>query len=274
MGHALGDHHRGHLHALAAHGRLQRDVAARHRPRRHRDADGGRARAARRRRARAATTSAARRSSSGSGTGASAPATASSSSSSARLLARLGADDLHDGSAVLGGGDRGVRAPPRRGPDLPRAAPHQLVPVVPDRALGPRGRATTRARRASCTSSRTRWPTARARSWSRRRGPRRCWATRRSPSTRTIRATRSKIGKMVEHPLTDAGVPDHRRRDPGRPEVRHRRREGHARRTIQRLRDRPAPQAADDLDLRRGGRRSTPRAASSRAWIASRRARR
>ena len=36
---------RGHLHPLAAHGGLQRPLAAGHRPRRHRDADGGRARA-------------------------------------------------------------------------------------------------------------------------------------------------------------------------------------------------------------------------------------
>src|SRR4029078_4242007 len=57
MGHPLGTtthentprprhDHRGHLPALAPDGRVQRDVAARHRPRGHRDPAGGRARAA------------------------------------------------------------------------------------------------------------------------------------------------------------------------------------------------------------------------------------
>ena len=42
--------------------------------------------------------------------------------------------------ALLGGGDRGLRAPLRRGAHLPGAAPHQLVPQLPDGALGPGGR--------------------------------------------------------------------------------------------------------------------------------------
>ena len=57
---------------------------------------------------------------------------------------------------------------------------------------------------------------------------------------------KGKIGKMVRHPLAGARVPDHRRRDPGRSEVRHRRGQGDAGARSERLRDRPAAQAADD----------------------------
>jgi valyl-tRNA synthetase len=39
------------------------------------------------------------------------------------------------------GGARGLRAPPRGGARLPREEAHQLVPGLPHRALGPRGRA-------------------------------------------------------------------------------------------------------------------------------------
>ena len=53
----------------------------------------------------------------------------------AGLLARLGSPEVHHGSAVLGGRDRGVRAPARGRAHLPRAPPHQLVRLVPDGAL-------------------------------------------------------------------------------------------------------------------------------------------
>ena len=53
-------------------------------------------------------------------------------------------------------------------------------------------------------------------------------------------------GKKLVHPFVDRHVPDHHRRHPRRPEVRHRRREGHARARLQRLRDRQAPRARGD----------------------------
>ena len=156
--------------------------------------------------------------------------------------------------AVLGGGHRGLRSPPRRGADLPRAAPDQLVPVVSDGAVRSRGRSTTRGRRASCTSSRTRWRTARARWWWRRRGPETMLGDTAIAVHPDDPRHKGKIGKMVRAPAVAARVPDHRRRDPGRSEVRHRRGQGDAGARSERLRDRPAPQAADDLDLRRRGR--------------------
>ncbi len=64
-----------------------------------------------------------------------------------RQLKRLGAScdwsrlALHDGRGPVAGGARGVRAPVRRGADLPRRLHRQLVPALPDGAVGPRGRA-------------------------------------------------------------------------------------------------------------------------------------
>ena len=213
MGHALGDDDRGHPHPLAPHGGLQRDVAAGHRPRRHRDADGRRARAARDARRRAGTTSAARSSSSASGSGGGAAATASSSSSS-------GSAARSTGSARSSPWIRRYSAAVREafvrlheeGLIYRARAAHQLVPALPDGAVAISRSTTTRGRRASSTSSPIRWPTARARWWSRRRAPRRCSATPRSPSTPTIRATRRRSASCVRHPFVNRRVPDHRRR--------------------------------------------------------------
>ena len=191
----------------------------------------------------------------------------------ARLLARLGADHLHDGSAVLGGGPRGVRAPARGGPDLPRAAAHQLVPVVPDGALRPGGRLRRgdagRAVRVRLSAGRRL-----GRGGGRDDAPRDDAGRhrgRRAPGRSALQGEDRQDGAA---PARRAGVPDHRRRDPGRPEVRHRRRQGDAGARSERLRDRPAPQPADDLRSSTRRASSTPRAARSRAWTASRRARR
>ena len=192
----------------------------------------------------------------------------------AGLLARLGARRLHDGPAVLGGGHRGLRAPARRGPDLPRASASSTGARRAGRRSPTWRSTTTRARRASCTSSPIRWPTARARWWSRPRGPRRCWATRRWPCTRTIRATRRRSARWSSTRSLDREFPIIADADPGRPEVRHRRRQGDAGARPQRLRDRPAAQPADDLDPRRGGRGQRRGRPVRRAWTASRRARR
>ena len=79
-----------------------------------------------------------------------------------------------------------LQAAVRRRPDLPGRADHQLVPAVPDRAVGHRGRALRRRRRAGLDPVRRR---ATPRSSSRPPGPRRCSATPRSPCTRTTSAT-------------------------------------------------------------------------------------
>ena len=123
------------------------------------------------------------------------------------LLARLGPDRLHHGSRLLPGGHRGVRAALPGGAALPGEPPHQLVHLLPDGPVRPRGRIRRARRRASCTSSPTRWPTARASWWWRPPAPRRCWATPPSPCIPTIPATRPSIGKKVKHPFVDREIP-------------------------------------------------------------------
>ena len=150
------------MDALIRYHRMQRRqhaVAAGHRPRRHRDADGGRA-AAGRARARRATTSAARRSSSASGSGRRSPAARSRgrcAASAPRSTGRASASPWTTG--LSRGGARGLRAPARGRPDLPRQAPGQLGPGAAHRALRPRGRVRT-GRRATSGTCATRSPTA------------------------------------------------------------------------------------------------------------------
>ena len=73
-----------------------------------------------------------------------------------------------------------------------------------------------------------------SRSTSPRPGPRRCSATRPSPSTRTTRY-KHLIGKDGHAPADGSDDPDHRRRHPRRPQVRHRVRQGHPRARPERL---------------------------------------
>ncbi len=73
----------------------------------------------------------------------------------------------------------------------------------------------------------------------RRRGP---------PRRRALQAPDRQGGRAPAHRAQDPG---HRRRDPRRQGVRHRRGQGHPRPRLQRLRDRRAPQPAGDLDPRR-----------------------
>ena len=68
-------------------------------------------------------------------------------------------------------------------------------------------------------------------------------------------------GKKLVAPVRRPRDPDHHRRDPGRPEVRHRRGEGDAGARLQRLRDRQAPRARGDQHPRRSTARSTRTAA-------------
>ena len=177
-------------------------------------------------------------------------AAASRCSSACSARRPTGAHQVHDGPGHEPRRDRGVRAPLRGGPDVPRDAPHQLVPRVHARRSAISRSRTKRARTASSSSSRTRSTARTTRSSSPRRAPRRCSATPRSPCTRTIRATRICTARRVVHPFVDRDRPDHHRRDSRRSEVRHRRREGHARARLQRLRDRQAPRARGDQHLR------------------------
>ena len=145
MGHAFQD---TIMDALTRYHRMRGDsdaVAAGHRPRRHRHADGGRAAAQRRgqeahrprargiRRARVAMEGAVRRHD----RAADAPP---------RRLGRLVARALHDGRGPVARGHRGVRAPARGGPDLPRQAPGELGSGAAHRAVRPRGAVRGRGR--------------------------------------------------------------------------------------------------------------------------------
>ena len=83
-----------------------------------------------------------------------------------------------------------VRAPLRRGADLPRRLHRQLVPALPDGALRPRGRARGARRRVRLHQVRAAHPRHRA-------ARRRCSATPASPCTPTTSATRSTSGKTL-----------------------------------------------------------------------------
>ena len=81
---------------------------------------------------------------------------------------------------------------------------------------------------------------------SRRPGPRRCSATPPWPCIPNDERYKHLIGKTVTIPLVEPRDPDHRRRPARRPDARHRLREGDAGPRPERLRLRPAAQAADD----------------------------
>ena len=98
----------------------------------------------------------------------------------ARLLARLLARALHDGRRLRRRRHDLLRPALGRRLDLPREPDRQLVPVPPDRALRPRGRARRDGRHAHLRAL-SRSPTAPARSRSRRSGRRRSSPTSPSP---------------------------------------------------------------------------------------------
>ena len=56
-----------------------------------------------------------------------------------RRLGRLGPAPLHDGRGLGQGRPARVQAPPRRRPRISDRSPRQLVPVVPDEPVRPRG---------------------------------------------------------------------------------------------------------------------------------------
>ena len=201
-------HHRGHPHPLAPHAGRKTLWLPGHRPRRHRHPDGGRARAREDRRQDPPRPRPRDSSSSASGSGSASTATASSSSS--RVLGcslDWSARALHHGRGALARRARGLRAPARGGAHLPRRAAGQLVPALPHRALRSRGRERGGAQGRAVVVRLPARRTARARSWSPRRAPRRCSATPRSPCTPTTRATSDLVGKLVRHPLLGTRIP-------------------------------------------------------------------
>ena len=273
QGAVLHRHPAAQRHRLAAHGPRARrrrieDVLIRwhrmrgynalwlpgHRPRRHRHPDGGRApaRSARGKtppRPRPRGVPRARLGVEG------ARAAAASSSSSSELGASLDwerAQFTMDAGLLARRCARRSCASTRRGSSTAPRASSTGARDAGRRSPISRSR-TKRAPTASSSSSPIRVDgRRRARSSSPPRGPRRCSATPRSPCTPTTRATSTCTARRVAHPFVDREIPIIADADPRRPEVRHRRGEGHAGARLQRLRDRQAPQAAEitilDLD--------------------------
>ena len=94
------------------------------------------------------TSLAARRSWSASGSGSASRAGPSSASSRRWALLRLGPRAVHHGPRPVGGGEGGLLPALREGADLPRELHHQLVPALPDGALGSGGGAPGAGRQA------------------------------------------------------------------------------------------------------------------------------
>ena len=207
----LHQHAPGRPDPLQADGRLRHALAAGHRPRRHRHPGGGGA-PARQPRARPSEDLGREafvervwewKEESG--------GTIIRPAQAPGRLVRLDARALHDGRGPLARGARGLRAALRRGADLPRRLHRQLVPALPDRALGPRGRARGAGR---------------ASSYYIKYGPLTLGTVRPEtklgdtawPCTRTTRATRSTSGKTLEIPSVD-GHRSRCRSSPTRPSI-------------------------------------------------------
>ncbi len=181
----------------------------------------------------------------------------------ARRLLRLGARALHDGSGAVRGGARGLRAPLGRGAHLPGRLHRQLVPALPDRALGPRGGARGSGRRVRLHQVRPADP--RHRAAGDQAGRHRGRGASQGQALQEVRGqdARGALGGGEHH------APGGRGRR-GRSEVRHRRHQGHPRPRPDRLRDRAPARPADPERhrLRRQDDASWP--ASTRGSTASR----
>ena len=130
----------------------------------------------------------------------------------------------------VAGGARGLRQPLREGLHLPRPLPGQLGPGAALGDLRPRGARTARSPTRWCASP-TRSPTARASCVVATDAPRdhaRRHRRGRPPRGRPLPAPDRQAPSTL--PLVGPRDPGHRRRA-RRPRVRHRRAEGHARRT-------------------------------------------
>ena len=148
------------------------------------------------------------------------------------------------------GGARVLRAALRRGADLPRQVHRQLVPALPHRARGRRGRSRRREGHTSGTSG-IRWPTASGNVVVATTRPETMLGdTAVAVNPKDERYTHL-VGKMVRLPGDHPPDPDHRRRLRGRL-LWHRVRQGHPGARPERLPDRRAAQPpAHQRDERR-----------------------
>ena len=201
-------------------------------------------------RARPATTSGARRSSSASGSGRRERRAHRAPAARARRVARLGSLEVHDGPRHGARSHRGVRAPLRRRAHLPRrrgsstgapSAQTVLSDLEVENEEGANGELFEFAYQVDGGDGAIVVATTRP-------------ETMLGDTAVAVHPDDPRYthlhGKKLVHPFVDRRDPDHHRRDPGRPEVRHRRREGDARARLQRLRDRQAPRARGDQHLR------------------------
>ena len=175
-----------------------------------------------------------------------ATSSASSIAASARALDWSRAA-LHDGRGQRARRAGRLQAAVGRRPRVPRRGARQLVPALPDHDQRPRERPSRRDGHAVDDPLPPRARRRHARiptpgSASRPRGPRRCWATRPSPSTRTTIGTGTLVGREAILPFLGRRLPivadEHVERD-----VRHRRGEDHAGPRPRRLRARPSATA-------------------------------
>ncbi len=241
--------HPGHPDALEADERLQRALAAGHRPRRHRHPDGGGEGAQEDREARRATTWAARSSSSASGRGRRSTAPASASSTRCWAPRSTGAASA---SPWTSGSSAAVRrsscASTKRACIYRARAADQLVPRVPHRALRPRGGARGEERQP--LGDRLPGEGQRSEAGGRHHPPRDDAGRHRGGHSPRRPALRGRShGKTVVLPLLDREIPiiaDAQLVSHG---VRHRRGEGDARARPQRLRDRPAATALPMISI-------------------------
>ena len=188
-----------------------------------------------------------------------------------RRLVRLVARALHDGRRPLARGHRGLRAPARAGPHLPRQAPRQLGPGAADRGLRPRGRVARGEGQALAHPLSAR-RTATATSSSRPRGPETMLGDVAVAVHPDDERYRHLIGTRVAPAAHRSHDPDHRRRL-RRPRVRHRLREDHAGARLQRLPGRRSATSSSRSTSSRSTRRSTrTRRRATAASTASRRA--
>ena len=138
-----------------------------------------------------------RRSSSGCGTGPGSRADHPAPAPAARRLRRLGHGAVHPGRRALRSGAGDLRAAPRQGPRLPRAAARELGPGAAYRGLGPGGEVGGGGRPPLAhplPRSATPPPGGPAFVTVATTRPETMLGTWRSPSTRTIRAMRSSSG--------------------------------------------------------------------------------
>ena len=157
-------------------------------------------------------------------------------------LVRLGARALHPGRGPLARRARGLRAPLRAGPDLPRRLPGELVPALRHGHLRPGGGARGRGRAPLVRALLDRGPQPiHHRGHHAPRDDPGRYGRGRAPGRRALPRPGGPATCVL--PVLGRAHPDHRRRGGG-PRLWHRRGQGDAGPRPGGLRDRPAPQPA------------------------------